>query len=57
MINATGAEIGENGNPKFLPGLNFIMGLPGETQATLDANWQFLADILQRGLLLRRINI
>jgi radical SAM superfamily enzyme with C-terminal helix-hairpin-helix motif len=57
MINQYGAEVGTNGNPSFLPGLNFIMGLPGETAATLDANYQFLQDIYNLGLLIRRINL
>lgn len=57
MINELGNEIGDNGNPKFLPGLNFIMGLPGETEATLELNRLFLKNILQRGLLLRRLNL
>jgi radical SAM superfamily enzyme with C-terminal helix-hairpin-helix motif len=43
--------------PELLPGLNFISGLAGETQATYDLNEQFLSNILSRGLLVRRINI
>lgn len=57
MINEIGGKVGINGNPTFLPGLNFIMGLRGETRATLDANYTFLRNILNHGLLLRRINI
>lgn len=57
IINEIGAEIGPNGNPRFLPGLNFIMGLPGETKNTLDANMAFLKSILDEGLLIRRVNL
>nr|MDO8110485.1 radical SAM protein [Candidatus Sigynarchaeota archaeon] len=57
IINELGAGIGLNGNPCFLPGLNFIMGLPGETKATLDANLAFLQKILGEKLLIRRINL
>jgi radical SAM superfamily enzyme with C-terminal helix-hairpin-helix motif len=57
MINDLGKETGENGLPKYLPGLNFIMGLPGETKQTLDDNYIFLKRILDANLLLRRINL
>jgi len=57
IINHYGNEIGKNGCPKFLPGLNFIMGLPGETKDSLDLNSAFLNEILTRNLQLRRINL
>ncbi|MBD3193405.1 MAG: radical SAM protein [Candidatus Heimdallarchaeota archaeon] len=57
IINRYGREIGENGNPKFLPGLNFIMGLPGETEETLEQNSQFLQQLLEQDLWVRRINL
>jgi radical SAM superfamily enzyme with C-terminal helix-hairpin-helix motif len=40
-----------------LPGLNFIIGLDGETKRTLDLNYDFLESVLEKDLLLRRINI
>ena len=48
---------GERGLPKLLPGLNFIAGLNGETEATYGMNMALLRDIRSEGLLLRRINI
>nr|MDO8088789.1 radical SAM protein [Candidatus Sigynarchaeum springense] len=57
VINEIGSKRGENGNPCFLPGLNFILGLPGETPRTLDLDLEFLKEILDSGLMVRRINI
>jgi len=57
IINEMGGERGENGLPRLLPGLNFIVGLDGENEGTLDINLSFLRRVLGEGLLLRRINI
>ena len=57
IINKYGAERGENGLPKFLPGINVIFGLLGETKKTHDYNITALKSMLDDGLLLRRINI
>ncbi|MDH7509368.1 MAG: radical SAM protein [Methanomassiliicoccales archaeon] len=57
LINDVGAEVGDNGLPKLLPGLNFIIGLDGETKKTLEHNLAFLRFVLREGLLLRRINV
>jgi radical SAM superfamily enzyme with C-terminal helix-hairpin-helix motif len=57
MINAIGAERGENGMPKLLPGLNLISGLDGETPETNAANAYLLKRLLDEGLMVRRINI
>jgi radical SAM superfamily enzyme with C-terminal helix-hairpin-helix motif len=57
IINDIGGERGENGLPRLLPGLNFIIGLDGESPETLELNMDFLKDVLKRGHLLRRINI
>ena len=43
--------------PKLLPGLNFIAGLNGETEASYQMNLDLLHEIRREGLLLRRINI
>ena len=47
----------ENGIPKLLPGLNFIHGLPGESDRTFELNYRFLKSVQEKELLLRRINI
>lgn len=57
VINEIGSKRAGNGNPCFLPGLNFILGLPGESSGTLDKNIEFLKEILDSGLMIRRINI
>jgi radical SAM superfamily enzyme with C-terminal helix-hairpin-helix motif len=57
LINRIGRERGPSGLPAVLPGLNFIIGLDGETKRTLDLNYDFLESVLEKDLLLRRINI
>jgi radical SAM superfamily enzyme with C-terminal helix-hairpin-helix motif len=57
LINDVGAARGENGLPEFLPGLNFVHGLRGETRKTFELNYDFLKRVLDSGLLVRRINI
>jgi radical SAM superfamily enzyme with C-terminal helix-hairpin-helix motif len=57
LINEVGGKRGTNGLPKMLPGLNFVIGLDGESQSTLPMNLEFLRQVLREGLLLRRINI
>ena len=57
LINKYGKVRGERGLPKLLPGLNFIAGLNGETEASYGMNMALLRDIRSEGLLLRRINI
>jgi radical SAM superfamily enzyme with C-terminal helix-hairpin-helix motif len=57
IINKYGAERGENGMPKFLPGINLLYGLKGETKNTNNENMKWLKKILDSNLLLRRINI
>jgi radical SAM superfamily enzyme with C-terminal helix-hairpin-helix motif len=57
MINAAGSQRGENGMPKLLPGLNLKSGLDGETSATYEMNEKFLKEVINDGLMLRRINI
>ncbi|MBI2666996.1 radical SAM protein [Candidatus Woesearchaeota archaeon] len=57
IINKYGAERGENGLQKFLPGINIIFGLLKETKETHKKNMEALQQILAENLLLRRINI
>ncbi len=56
IFNEAGAERSD-GIPRLLPGLNFIHGLPGESDSTFQQNYEFLMEIMERKLLLRRINI
>ncbi|WP_457590877.1 radical SAM protein [Geoglobus sp.] len=56
-INRYGKYVGHNGLPYFLPGLNFVFGLKGETKKTFERNYEFLMDVLERGLLVRRVNL
>ncbi|MBI4152663.1 radical SAM protein [Candidatus Woesearchaeota archaeon] len=57
IINKYGAERGENGLPKFLPGINLIFGLLRETKETKSKNMDALRQIIAEGFLLRRINV
>ncbi|MGC8936150.1 MAG: radical SAM protein [Candidatus Methanomethylicaceae archaeon] len=57
MINEVGRERGENGLPHLLPGVNFVYGLLGETRRTFDINLEFMREVLERGLMVRRINL
>jgi radical SAM superfamily enzyme with C-terminal helix-hairpin-helix motif len=57
LLNKVGATRGTNGLPELLPGVNFLFGLVGETQETYKLNLQFMKEVLDRGYLVRRINI
>ncbi|RLA76171.1 MAG: radical SAM protein [Epsilonproteobacteria bacterium] len=57
IINKYGKNYGKRGLPKFLPGINILLGLIGETKQTLDINFNYLKKILDQGLWIRRINI
>lgn len=57
ILNKYGADRGPNGMPKFLPGINILFGLNGETRRTQEHNLYWLRRILEEKLLLRRINI
>ncbi|WP_440947853.1 radical SAM protein [Methanosarcina sp. T3] len=57
LVNRLGAGRGVNGLPEILPGINFVHGLMGETKKTFQLNYDFLQQVLDSGLLLRRINI
>ncbi len=43
--------------PVLLPGVNLLHGLEGETMETFEINFRYLSDIMERGLLIKRINI
>jgi len=56
IINRTaGGRVGTA--PALLPGVNLIHGLDGETTETFARNYRYLSEILDRGLLVKRINI
>ncbi|RLF04117.1 MAG: radical SAM protein [Thermoprotei archaeon] len=57
IINSVGAKRGYNGLPHLLPGVNFVYGLKGETEETYQANLDFMKEVLNEGLMVRRINI
>jgi len=57
VLNEIGGKRGENGNHKLLPGINILLGLKGETKLTLEKNFQALKEIMNEGLLFRRVNI
>ena len=57
ILNKYGAKRGDNGMPKFLPGINLLFGLKGESKKTHEKNMHWLKKILDNNLLVRRINI
>lgn len=57
LVNRIGAARGPSGMPCVLPGINFVVGLEGESRETYRLNLEFLDRVLKEGLLLRRINI
>ncbi|WP_292731876.1 radical SAM protein [Methanoculleus sp.] len=56
IVNDVGGKR-TGGVPELLPGLNFIVGLAGETATTFDLNEAFLKRVLDASLLVRRVNI
>jgi len=56
VVNGEG-EMRREGIPELLPGLNFVIGLAGETEETFRLNADFLSRLLASGLLVRRVNI
>ncbi|HUK38706.1 MAG TPA: radical SAM protein [Methanomicrobiales archaeon] len=56
VVNEEGGMRRE-GIPGLLPGLNFVIGLAGETGETFRLNGEFLSRVLSEGLLVRRVNI
>jgi len=57
LVNEVGRRRGWNGLPEILPGLNFVLGLPGETRSTFERDKEFLERVLEEGLLIRRVNV
>jgi len=56
IVNEEGGKRRE-GVPELLPGLNFVCGLAGETEKTYALNEQFLVEVRDAGLVVRRVNI
>jgi radical SAM superfamily enzyme with C-terminal helix-hairpin-helix motif len=56
VINEVGAGR-KGGVPELLPGLNFVLGLAGETRETYQLNRAFLEDVQRSGMLVRRVNL
>jgi radical SAM superfamily enzyme with C-terminal helix-hairpin-helix motif len=57
IICKYGSIRNKDGIPHLLPGINFVLGLPGETKSTIELNKRFLSHILEKGYLVRRVNI
>ncbi len=57
LISKIGHIRGWNGMPHFLPGINFVLGLPGETKETYRLNKEFLEKLLEERIPVRRVNI
>jgi radical SAM superfamily enzyme with C-terminal helix-hairpin-helix motif len=57
LLNEVGGMQGESGLPELLPGINFVHGLKGETKKTFELNYEFLKKVLDKGLIVRRVNI
>jgi radical SAM superfamily enzyme with C-terminal helix-hairpin-helix motif len=57
ILNKYGKQRGPNSMPKFLPGINLLFGLIGESKETNEHNLKWLRKILDENLLIRRINI
>ncbi len=56
-INKIGGDRGYNGMHNYLPGINLIFGLLGESKKTFDINLEWLKKFYSEDLLIRRINI
>ena len=59
LLNEIGGfrEYGGRSLPKLLPGVNFVFGLKGQTEKTFRENYEFLKDVLDKDLVIRRINL
>jgi radical SAM superfamily enzyme with C-terminal helix-hairpin-helix motif len=57
ILNEVGNIRNPRGLPHLLPGINLLYGLPGESKKTLEHNMAFLRQILDEGLIVRRINV
>ena len=56
-VNEVGSRRDGSSLPRLLPGLNFLVGLAGDSKETLEHDMAFLERILEEGLMVRRINL
>lgn len=57
IVYEVGKAAGYNGLPELLPGVNFVLGLPGETLETYRLNEEFIKRLYSEGIVLRRVNV
>ena len=57
IVNEIGSKRDENNIPHLLPGINLIYGLIGERSETYEINYKTLLQYLEKGYLIRRINL
>ncbi|MBU0498271.1 MAG: radical SAM protein [Candidatus Thermoplasmatota archaeon] len=57
LLNKIGSQRGKNGLPELLPGLNFVFGLKSESKRTYRLTLEFLQQLVEINLLVRRINL
>jgi len=57
ILNEVGGQRPPWELPHLLPGINLLYGLPGESRRTMQYNMDFLKEVLDQGLIVRRINI
>ncbi len=57
IVYEVGARRGYNGLPELLAGINFVLGLPGETAETYRLNEEFVKRLYDEGIDVRRINV
>ena len=57
LIAKLGSRRGYNGLPELLPGINFVLGLIGESPLTYKLNEEFIEKLYSRKVLVRRINV
>jgi radical SAM superfamily enzyme with C-terminal helix-hairpin-helix motif len=57
IINDIGGFRAHNGVHHLLPGINLLLGLPGETRDSMQYNYDCLSALYDKGMLIRRLNI
>jgi len=57
MVTEMGGEVGDNGFPKLLAGVNLLWGLKGSTRETQEHDLDFLEDIIDSEAMVRRVNV
>ncbi len=57
LVSKLGSQRGYNGLPELLPGINFVLGLVGESTLTYKLNEEFIEKLYSKRILVRRINV